>query len=351
MIVASVSAFAAPTTNNTLTIEDSRTGRTYTAYQILTGEISGTEGANGAAGYTLSNLTWGSDSGKTGALTAAEINDLPAYNASRTTIESYITALTLRSGTSVPWNATQNKYVLSGLTSGWYYVVDSTDVEGTNDYKSAFLTEVVGNATATPKGSTTTVEKKVDDINDSTNESWTEKDSADHDVGDDITFTLKATLGADLTDYETYALDFVDNLSKGLTYKELESVKVDGATKDNSIVTVNNTATWQGSSTAYTGGSVVSFSIADVLDSSVGAHAGSTIIIKYTATLNNEAVFGSDGNPNKVYITYSNNPDSTGKGKSTEDTNKVFTYKAIFDKFTTEEQVKKHLAGAQFKFF
>ena len=77
--------------------------------------------------------------------------------------------------------------------------------------------------------------------------------------------------------------------------------------------------------------------------------------MEYTATLNTNAVIGSDGNPNEVYLEYSNNPNWTpGEGEGpkdspTGDTPKdtviVFTYKTIINKVDGKGNA---LAGAEF---
>ena len=294
-------------------------------------------------------MKWGN--GQTGhtagtALTSAEVAALPAKTADRAAINTYLGSLTMATSTSYTTSAPGNgSYVFENIPAGWYVVKEVTETEGQDDFTSAFMVEVVGDATANPKGSKTTVEKKVNDINDSTGEALTKKDSADHDIGDTITYTLTATLGNDLTDYQTYKLVFTDNLSKGLTYKELVSLKINGTDKSIDSVSVADGA-YNGGSAAYTDGTVKTFTIADVL--ALGAAPGNTVEITYTCTLNENAVIGSAGNPNKVYLEYSNNPATDKLGKTEEDVNKVFTYKAIFDKYTTENEVMKHLSGAEF---
>ena len=353
MVALCAVALAAPTTNNKLTISDSRTGRSYAAYQILTGDISGSEGAVGAAGYTLANIAWGSGVSKVGEnevttgtlLTADELAALPGAAASRDTIEAYVESLTLK-GTGTASSAVSGGYEITGLTSGWYLIKETTAADGTDSYVSAFLTEVIGDATAAPKGSTTTVEKKVEDKNDTTNTTEANRDSADYDIGDTITFTLTATLGNNLTDYDTYELIFTDNLSAGLTYGEVTSVKVGATAKQISDVTVAD-GTWNGSTAAFTGGTVKTFTISDVL--ALGATGGSVVEIKYTATLNENAVKGTDGNTNKVYLEYSNNPDSNTHGKTGEDKNVVFTYKVDVNKVTGSPATA--LTGADFTLY
>jgi len=349
-------AFAADG-DQTLTITDARTGRTYVAYQILTGDISGTEGS-AENPLTLANLKWGK--GQTThtagtALTPDEINALPAANATRAQIDTYLDALTLTTVQGDIYTAVEGTGVYTfTVPAGWYVIKETTQTNGEDDFTSAFIVEVIGAATATPKGSKTTVEKNVVDVNDSDPNNATKNGTgktADHDVGDEITFTLTATLGSDLTDYTSYELIFTDNLSKGLTYKELVSVTVDGAAKNNSVVTVADGSTYEAlstNSTPYEDGTIKTFTIANVLAEAVGAQAGSTIVITYTATLNDNAVIGAAGNPNKVYLEYSNNPGTNEHGKTTEDINIVFTYKVIVNKVDNQSNP---LAGAEFALY
>lgn len=162
MVLMISAAFAAPTTNNTLTINDSRTGKTYVAYQILVGDISGSEGEVGAAGYTLSNIAWGNGVSAVGGtavtagtlLTAAEIAALPSATSTHAQIETYIESLTKVTANGITSSAKDGGgYQITGLTSGWYVVYETTQLaDGSNDYVSAFLTEVVGNASANPIG-------------------------------------------------------------------------------------------------------------------------------------------------------------------------------------------------------
>ena len=74
----------------------------------------------------------------------------------------------------------------------------------------------------------------------------------------------------------------------------------------------------------------------------------SKITVEYTATLNTNAVIGSAGNPNKVMLEYSNNPNQGGEGntgKTPEDTVIVFTYKTVVNKVDGEGNP---LTGAEF---
>ena len=75
--------------------------------------------------------------------------------------------------------------------------------------------------------------------------------------------------------------------------------------------------------------------------------------MEYTATLNANAEIGLNGNPNTVYLEYSNKPDQSGSGddhsigKTPEDKVIVFTYELDTTKVDGKETSKK-LANAKF---
>ena len=185
------------------------------------------------------------------------------------------------------------------------------------------------------------MQKKVKDINDSTDTTKTDwQDSADYDIGDSIPFRLKATLADNVSSYTTYKVVFHDTLSKGLTYNGDAKVYI-GGTETNGF-TVTSTVNTDGTTT-------LTVSCDDV--KALGAGNSSVITVEYTAKLNENAVLGSAGNPNEVYLEYSNNPNKSEKGNNeTGETPKdvviVFTYKTIINKVDSEN---KPLTGAAFK--
>ena len=198
----------------------------------------------------------------------------------------------------------------------------------------------MGNVTATPKSDVPEVEKKVKDTNDSTGVTSDWQDSADYDIGDSVPFQLKATLADNVSSYTTYKVVFHDTLSKGLTYNNDAKVYIDG-TETNGF-TVTATVNADGTTT-------LTVSCDDV--KALGAGNSSVITVEYTAKLNENAVLGSAGNPNEVYLEYSNNPNKSEEGNNeTGETPKdvviVFTYKTIINKVDSET---KPLTGAAFK--
>ena len=121
---------------------------------------------------------------------------------------------------------------------------------------------------------------------------------------------------------------FHDTLSKGLTYNNDAKVYIDS--KETNGFTVTSTVNDDGTTT-------LTVSCDDV--KALGAGNSSVITVEYTATLNENAVLGSAGNPNEVYLEYSNNPYRSGEGnnetgETPEDVVIVFTYKTIINKVT-----------------
>ena len=75
------------------------------------------------------------------------------------------------------------------------------------------------------------------------------------------------------------------------------------------------------------------------------------IVVEYTAKLNENAVIGAAGNPNKVSLKFSNNPNNGGegdRGTTPEDKVIVFTYKLTVNKVDKDN---KPLTGAEFSLF
>lgn len=333
-------AFAEETTYS-ITINNSTAGHTYEAYQIFTGDLATNEAGN----KVLSNIVWGSGVSEAGQTAlgdaAAKAETLITEADAKAFAKAVAPYLTTAAGSAN--TVTDGKYVISGLAAGYYLVKDQDDsLTGDNDSYTEYIIQVVGNVTATPKSDVPEVQKKVKDINDSTDTTKTDwQDSADYDIDDSIPFQLKATLADNVSSYTTYKVVFHDTLSKGLTYNNDAKVYI-GGTETNGF-TVTATVNADGTTT-------LTVSCDDV--KALGAGNSSVITVEYTAKLNENAVLGSAGNPNKVYLEYSNNPNKSESGenhetgKTPEDTVIVFTYQTIINKVDSEN---KPLTGAAFK--
>lgn len=330
-------AFAVDETTYSITINNSTEGHTYEAYQIFTGDLSN---------KVLSNIKWGSSVSNSATLgnaaAVAEKLDTNYTGEDKITLDGLLEMITL--GNPVANSGeTSNPYVISGLAAGYYLVKDKDgSVTGEGDAYTEYIIKVVSNVTADPKSDVSKVEKKVKDINDSTDDAMTGwQDSADYDIGDSVPFQLKATLANNVSSYTTYKVVFHDTLSKGLTYNNDAVVKIDG--KETNGFTVTSTVNADGTTTL-----TVSCDDVKVL----GAGNSSVITVEYTATLNENAVLGSAGNPNKVYLEYSNNPNKSEAGNNEtgntpEDKVIVFTYKTIVNKVTKNPDYDPDVEGSK----
>lgn len=339
MMMMSVAITAMAEETYSITINNSAEGHTYEAYQIFTGDLS----TNEDGGKVLSNIVWGSGVSEAGQTAlgdaAAKAETLKTEADAKAFAKEVAPYLTTVAGSAS--TVTDGKYVISGLAAGYYLVKDQDgSVTGEGDAYTEYIIKVVGNVTTNPKSDVPEVEKKVKDINDSTDDVMTDwQDSADYDIGDSIPFQLKATLADNVSSYTTYKVVFHDTLSKGLTYNNDAKVYIDGAETDG--FTVTSTVNADGTTT-------LTVSSDDV--KALGAGDNSVITVEYTATLNENAVLGSAGNLNNVYLEYSNNPNKSEAGNNETgntpaDKVIVFTYKTIINKVDGED---KPLTGAEF---
>lgn len=338
----SVTVFAAPNADKntfSLTLNKAVKGHTYEAYQILSGDLS-------ADKATLSNIKWGEGikaEGQTAlggdaAGYAKKLADM-GNNSSELKEQAQIIGANLASAAgSVTVTDPDANNVISGLKPGYYLIKDKDNsLKGQESY-TEFILHITDDVKANVKADVPSVEKKVKDTNDTTGDTTEWQDSADYDIGDDVPFQLTATLANNIESYKTYSLKFNDTLSKGLDYNNDAVIKL--GDKD---VTSYFTPSYD--ETAKT----LTFTCDDIL--AFGAKNSDKIVVEYTAKLNENAVIGAAGNPNTVYLDFSNNPNNGGegdRGKTPEDKVIVFTYKLTVNKVDKEN---KPLTGAEFSLF
>ena len=244
-----------------------------------------------------------------------------------------------------------------------YYLIRQTSA-GANDALSSVIVNTAGQngVDVTLKKNVPTVEKKVQNVNDSSNTTSGWQDSADHDVNDKVNFKLTGTTSTYVNDFKQYKFEFKDTMSAGLTFVQAGdtvaagdvTVKIDGtAITSGYTVTLADVPT--GTAAPYAGGKVLTVSFADLLAATKAANikldGGDVVTVEYKATLNENAVIGPNGNPNKVDLTFANDPHYSGAGENEptgttpEDEVIVFTYEVNADKVTSDN---KPLEGASF---
>lgn len=347
-----VPAFAAGETY-TITINNNKDGHTYEAYQVFDGDL---------AGDVLSNITWGIGVNNEGdallnalkgddtigssfneCTTAADVAKVVAgFENNSANLDAFAAVVGAHLSDTATGTSTDagDTYTISGLDAGYYFVKDKDDSLDNvdNDAYTKFMLKLVKNTEVTPKSEIPTVEKKVYEDDKATTETTYGEgynDVADWDIGSQVPFKLIGKIPA-MDGYDTYKYIFHDTLSNGLTL-DAGSVKVyvadskdadlsgltpltEGAEGDYTLITspAESHCTFE-----------VSFSDLTTLDEIT--EGSKYIIVAYTATLNENAEIGLDGNTNSVKLEFSNNPAHSGEGdnetdETPEDKVIVFTY-------------------------
>ena len=235
------------------------------------------------------------------------------------------------------------------------------------------------NATKTIKADAPTIDKEVwfhntGDPNGNpapTTPGW--QDWTDVSIGDNVYFKHESKV-PNMFGYDRYWFIVHDSMSPGLTLDETSfAITVGGITLSGKVtddredvstfglynyIVVVDSAEYPGYGGGYTG--ATNFAIYFDPDVFIDFTIGDDIIITYNATLNDDAVIGLDGNPNIVYLEYSNNPHETGNGdyndepgdtgKTTEDEVWVYTFDFEIYKYTgVLDGSEKALPGAEFE--
>ena len=356
-LAATTVATANAADNATLTVSTTDAkfaGKTVNAYKMFSATVSG-DGK--AVSYTLTD-EWkpffenSTASGLTGA-TNENVNDKANDYVSKLQGEDLVAFATKASNwaqtkannitvgatATVSAGASNSKYTatFTGLDYGYYVVaVPGATLANASSQYATLVSVHSTSVTAEIKGNLPTVDKKVQ-VN------GTGKDATDAKIGDTLTFTLTSTI-PDMSAYSTYTFNFKDTLSKGLTFGQVTSVKVEGA---NSPLTVNTDYTV--TTPTASNNNTLTVAMKD-FKTKQQVNAGKKITVTYTATLNKDAVVGGAGNVNSATIQYSNNPSSGGTGESEPSKVRVFTYGFTVDKYTGKnyDDTATRLAGAEF---
>lgn len=211
-----------------------------------------------------------------------------------------------------------------------YYLIAETKLGNAEDTYSLVMLDTAGNENCEvkTKEDKPTLVKKLKEKNDSTGQVTDWQDGADYDVNDVIPFKLTGTVSNLYDSYKTYYYAFHDVMSAGLTFDETSVVvKVDGVEISTNQYSVKTNNLKDGCTFEV---------VFDDLKKVGSVKSNSAITVEYNATLNDKAVIGSVGNPNKAKLEYNNNPYASSKpdkpGETPWDTVIVFTYKLIANK-------------------
>lgn len=357
---------------------------TYSAFQIFKGDVEG----NNIKDFKISNVDWGSNiitnsEDFLAQLKAAE--RIGGQFEGATTAQDVLKVISrwhdsdddsiafarfvchyLYSNDANPTyvvRAGSNALTIPEAKAGYYLFVDTTDFSKDDSYHSynSFLLMVTKgnwNVPITPKAEKPTVEKKVYDNPDGTSTGGFGS-SADHAINEKFQFQLTATL-PDSTNraydyYDKYSVIFHDTLSEGITYDGPYSVVIES---NDITYTITDPSKYTINTDKLDSQNYFEVEIPDVKTCVAGLdlNKGATITVTYTAHLNEKASVNTAGggtsNINKVYLTYSNNPqDESSIGKTPEST-PVYVYTYQLSNTKRQNTVDgPALAGAGFKLY
>ena len=240
-------------------------------------------------------------------------------------------------------------YIIQGLPAGYYLVKDQDgSLEGDADTATDYIVQVLGNVAMDPKDSDIpTLEKKVAERSKyQKNEGYGMyyNDVADWNIGDSVPFKLIASIPNNIESYDEYKFVFHDTLSNAFTL-ERDSIKVfvaEGTAANVEQFTPQVANLYQ----VAVEGQSFTLTIPDINQLDAHGNPANYVIITYSATLNQNAEIGLDGNENTAYLEFSNDPNGDGLGRTAEDTVIVFTYELAGTKVDGETQAA--LKNAQF---
>ncbi len=340
----SVTAFATDLENDDTGEDSKEVTRVYELYQIFTGTY--VEGSG-----TLTNLKWGASTKSAG----GEVLDpnieelknvLNGTDAEKlAVIETYLSTDAKPIATSTGGGSGDAFKDISfvgnsftGLPAGYYLVKDVTNLSGTEESNNLSVVQVVdGTLSITDKKDIPKPDKKIV-------EGTNKVDVNNTSIGKPVNYEITGTLPSNYDAYDTYYYKFTDTLSKGLTYNKDISVKVgdEDLTLEANIVTTTK---------EDTGETVITVEFKNLKAEGLPKFsANSVIVITYSANLNKNAVIGGTGNPNKVELEFSNNPnDGRVHGKSPE--KEVVTYTTELGILKTDKDGTTFLPGVEFTLY
>ena len=347
-----------------ITITAQEGDHTYGAYQLFDGNVSGGK---------LTDITWGTGIDSAALLAELKTSTIDELKAVTTAPQLAEKLSKLESSKVIAFSKIATKHVTGtaktftksgeaapfsykatlGEADHGYYLVKDTD------NKAAALTspilKVAGcTVNVEAKGSVPTSTKKIKE--DSTDQ-W--GDTADLDVGQEAPFKLTGTMPSNIADFTTYKYGFKDFISKGFTLpegfaaKDL-TVKIGDKEITPDTVTVTD-ITDDTHGAEYNGGKQIEIMFTDLKATAKAAGvdltASSEVTVEYTAKVNEQAVIGGKGNPNKSLVVYQKDvTDGDGLGETPEDEVWAFTYQLDTTKVDSANPETK-LKDAQFRLY
>ena len=349
----SMTAFAGdPPTTGSITITDSAdgtvtgtelTGRTFNAYRILNAtEVFDENGNMTGVAYTIPNATVRAalaakfltddqdttdvdekEKGENETDAQYETRIIDAINTAATADveQTAKDLLKIAKDSGLTPEVITGGTAKTGLPFG-YYVIEDVTSSAKENVSAVMLDTNTPDVEIKVKATKPSLEKKIDE---GTTEGAIDDEDVEYDnhrVGDTVPYVLESSI-PEMTGYTKYYYIITDTLSKGLTFNDDVVIKVtkpavedDPATE--AIETADAVVRTLVKDTDYTlttttnddGSTSIEIVFKDFYNKEK-AHAGEEMVITYSATVNGDAVIGTEGNPNTAQLIYSNNPNTT----------------------------------------
>lgn len=230
------------------------------------------------------------------------------------------------------------------LEQGGYYFVKDTKVPAEDEKKAAvseYILKVVGKVNVAVKADIPTVDKSIvgsdgKDLN---------GDAAG--VSDYVQFKLTGKLAQNFDEYTTYFYAFHDTLSEGLTFVDTAAPDY---TDHSLVVKIGDQEVSSELYQVQFDGQNLTVTFADLKDQALNEFnitKDSVITVTYYAKVNENALIGQSSNTNQVYLEYSNNPNSEGKGNTEVDITYVYAFELDINKIGADTTAA--LSGAEFR--
>jgi len=329
LVLLCMSAFAAD--DLTVTVEDTNKGQTYTIYKIFDAVVD--EGR--AAGDD--GISYKIPSGKESAFTGNAYFDVDTagnVTAKSTTTSAVLATPAFRTwaegfGTSVgTFTGDGSDKAFEDLTDGYYFITTTTGTLIT-------VTSIAPSMTVVDKNPPTEIDKEITGVADGSVK--TDKEKAIAQVGTVVDFEVRIPIANGAINYA-----FKDDMSAGLTNNE--DVTVYLADSKGADLPASPTAIASGDegygtlSYPTTGDNEIVISFRNAW---LSANVGKEIVIRYSATVNADAVIADASNPNTARIEWGN----TENPLTNEDHVDVYSAKIIVKKVDGDNQA---LEGAGF---
>lgn len=365
------------------------TGHYYNAFQIFKGDVITTTNADGETETSeLQNITWANPTSAADFLTAlkddttigskftnctnaAEVAAVLGTFANNSADAKAFAKVVVANKEKVSLINPISSGMIEATTDGYYVIIESPLIgaDASTPVDSAMTSYLLAvydaseGAEIAVKSSIPTVIKKIKENSELAAEVGTTddkmasytipdnyNDTADFSIGDTVSFQIVGSMPSNINEYKTYKYIFHDTLDSQFTLAKNfgianVTVKVDGE----SVTTGYTVEVGQNNE--------ITIKFEDLkaaVKDATTLTENSKVVVDYSATLSNAAVIGQNGQKNKVYLEYSNNPNVGGAGetdttsKTPEDTVIAFTYELDVTKIDGADETLK-LEGAEFK--